>query len=150
MKRFVFPLRPVAVLRSHRELCAREALAAAIEACIQAEERGEAAQLRVQDLARAICGARRGNLSPGDEIAFSQIYRRECAAEIEAQKQAAAARRLVDERREAYVEASRQVKMVSRLEERARAAHRMEGLRLEQAGLDEIAGRRIPPGGFSS
>ena len=150
MKRFHFPLRPVAILRSHRELCAREALAAAIEASILAEERNEAARSRVQELARAICGARHGNFSANDETAFSQIYRRECAAEVEAQKQSAAARRLVDERREAYVEASRQVKMVSRLEERARAAHRLEGLRLEQAGLDEIAGRRIPPGGFLS
>jgi flagellar FliJ protein len=150
MKRFNFTLRPVAILRSHRELCAREALAAAIEACILAEERDDAARSRVQELAKAICGARKGNFSAGDETAFSQIYRRECAAEIEAQKQFAAARRLVEERREAYVEASRQVKMVSRLEERARAAHRQEGLRLEQAGLDEIAGRRVPPGGFLS
>lgn len=150
MKKFHFSLRPVAVLRSHRELSAREALASAILACAQAEERRGAVRARIEELALAICGGRREMFSARDEAAFGQIYRRECAAEAEAGRQVAAARAAVEQRREAYIEASRQVKMVSRLEERARNVHRMAGLRSEQATLDEIASRRVPPGGFSS
>ena len=35
MKRFRFPLRPVTVLRAHKELRAREAFAAAVHAYVQ-------------------------------------------------------------------------------------------------------------------
>jgi flagellar FliJ protein len=149
MKRFKFSLRPVAVLRAHRELRAREALAAALQAATAAEDRARAASTRVRDLAVAICGRRQESAAARDEIAFNQGYRRESAAEAEAHKQLAAARALVEQRRDAYVEASRQAKMVARLEERARAAHRQESLRLEQSALDEIAGRRLAPGGLA-
>ena len=96
MKRFTFPLRPVAVLRAHRELRAREALGAAIQAATVAEDRASAASVRVRDLALAICGRRRAAAAVRDEIALTQSYRRECAAELEAHKQLTAARTLVE------------------------------------------------------
>jgi flagellar export protein FliJ len=48
--------------------------------------------------------------------------------------------------REAYLEANRRVKVVQRLEERAVQAYRLEGLKAEQAEIDEIAGRRATQG----
>ena len=38
MKRFRFPLRPVAILRAHHQARAREAFAAAVHAYVTAEE----------------------------------------------------------------------------------------------------------------
>ena len=45
-------------------------------------------------------------------------------------------------RRAEYLEAYRQMKVVTRLEEKARGAHRREIARLEQLELDEIASLR--------
>ena len=48
----------------------------------------------------------------------------------------------MEKRREEYIEANRRLKAVTKLEEKARSAHRLEGLRVEQAELDELAGFR--------
>jgi flagellar export protein FliJ len=45
-----------------------------------------------------------------------------------------------------YLEAHRELKVVARLEEKARSIHRVETLRSEQSELDELAGqRRVQP-----
>jgi flagellar FliJ protein len=144
MKRFHFPLRPVVVVRSHRESRAREALADAIREGVRCDERLSAARGRVAEAATVIAASRRGRVSARDEIGFGQMFRRECGAEAEAQKQAAAAQALIAQRREAYLESRRQVKIVTKLEERARAEHRLACLRAEQIEIDEIANRRKP------
>jgi len=142
MKRFHFSLRPVAIMRAHRELCAREALAAAILACRRTEERLAATRGRLADLETIIRNSRRGSFRPADGAAFGQAFRREWTAEIDAQKQVAAARAVLEKRREACVEANRHLQVISRLEEKARAVHRQETQRIEQAEIDEMAGRR--------
>jgi flagellar export protein FliJ len=53
-----------------------------------------------------------------------------------------AARAELQRRRAEYLEAYRQMKVVTRLEEKARGAHRREIARLEQLELDEIASLR--------
>ena len=50
------------------------------------------------------------------------------------------ARALMQSRREEYLEANRHLKVVQRLEEKARSNHRTEAQRVEQAALDEFAG----------
>ncbi len=144
MKRFHFSLRPVAVVRSHCEARAREALAAAIREADLAGGQLAAARTRVAELAVVIMASRRESLPARDQAAFSQIFRRECGAEAEAEKQLASARQSIGQRREAFLEARRQMKIVTRLEERARAQHRLATLRAEQADIDEIALRRVP------
>jgi flagellar FliJ protein len=53
-----------------------------------------------------------------------------------------AARAEMNRRRDAYLEAHRQLEIVKRLEERARLAHRIEAAREEQAEFDDFASRR--------
>jgi flagellar FliJ protein len=130
MKRFHFPLRPVAVMRANRELRAREALALALAAVAQAE------------LGAIIQASRRGNFRAAEGAAFSYAFRREWAAELEAQKQLGAARAALEKRREACIEANRDLQVITRLEEKAQLAHRQEVQRWEQAQLDELAGQR--------
>jgi flagellar FliJ protein len=46
----------------------------------------------------------------------------------------------MQKRRAEYLEAHRQLDVVKQLEEKARTRHRTEGLKLEQAQIDEFAG----------
>lgn len=142
MKRFVFSLWPVAVIRANRELRAREALAISIDASLRADIRLESALGQVAESGRQISAARRETFQAATEAASGQAYRRECAAAAEAGQFARAARDEVSKRREICVEANREVRVVARLEEKARAVHRLLRLRAEQSEIDEIAGFR--------
>jgi flagellar protein FliJ len=142
MKKFHFPLRPVAIMRAHRELLAREALAAATIAFGRTEERLTATRVRRMELEAIIRTSRQGSFRAADGAAFGQAYRREWTVEVDAQKQVAAARAALEKRRDACVEANRHLQVITRLEEKARALHRLEVQRVEQAEIDEMAGQR--------
>jgi len=146
MKRFRFPLKPVATMRAHQELRAREELAASIHAFAQSAERLAAARVRVSELESILFACRRERLRAADEASFHQAYRRECASEVETHRKFVEARGDMEKSREAYLEANRRTKVVQRLEQRAVEAYRMEGLKSEQAEIDEIAGRRATQG----
>jgi len=53
------------------------------------------------------------------------------------------ARAAMHQSREAYLEAHREVRVVEKLEQKARTVHRLEGERAAQSELDELAGLRI-------
>jgi len=142
VKRFHFPLQAVAVMRTHRELRARQALAAATQACSVAEARLTAAQARAGEIAAGIAAARHGNFRAGDQAVFIALHRRECVAVDDAASQLAAARAEMGRRRDACVEAQRQLKIVTKLEEKARAVHRLACQAVEQSQMDEYAGQR--------
>lgn len=59
---------------------------------------------------------------------------------MQAEREVVEARGAMQQRRQEYLEASRQLKIVERLEEKARAAHRVEDARAAQRELDEFAG----------
>jgi flagellar export protein FliJ len=139
MKRFHFSLRSVAVVRAHRELRARQALAAALRACAEAEARSAAARARAVETASEIAAGRSRPVRAADQVMFAALHRRECALAAEADAAAAAARAEVANRRDACIEASRQLKIVTRLEERARAAHRDSCFAFEQQQMDELS-----------
>ena len=142
MKRFRFPLRPVAVLRAHRELRAREAFANAVHAYVAAEAELAAVRERVQRFEASLFAGRRGSFNAAEEAQSLSAYRRECAAETEAERVAIAARDEMNQRRSAYLDAHREHEVVKNLEHRARTAHVLAASREEQAELDELAGRR--------
>jgi flagellar FliJ protein len=140
MKRFRFSLRPVAVLRAHRELRAREAFAAAVHAYVQAEERLATTRTRVSEMEELLFAGRSGRFLAADAAALYRVYRAECQAELEAERGVIEARDAMQKRRRDYIEANRQLKVVNRLEEKARAVHRTNNARIEQNELDEFAG----------
>lgn len=142
MKKFTFPLRSVAILRRHRESVAREALAAAARTCTALEVRLNAARMCLQEMEQLRSAERSGCFRPADDVAFFHAYRVEWASEGELRKQLAAAIAAAEQRRDACVEANREVKAIERLEATAVAAHRAEASRSEQAEFDEHAGRR--------
>jgi flagellar protein FliJ len=142
MKRFRFPLRPVAVLRAHHEARAREAFAAAVHAYVLAEENLAAARERAARLAAALCAGRRERFDAAGEAHSLHGYRREAAAELAAERAVIAAREAMQRRRADYLEAHRKVEVVSRLEARARRAHWQAAQREEQTEFDEFGARR--------
>ena len=142
MKRFKFSLRPVAVLRAHRELRAREAFGAAVHAFAQAENELATVRARVARYEAALAAGRRERFSAADEARALEAYRFECAAEKNSEGAVATARTTMDQRRAEYLEAHRKVEVVKRLEAKARTAHTQEVAREEQAEFDDFASRR--------
>ena len=143
MKRFRFPLQPVLVLRRHHEMRAREAFGAAVQACQRAEEELASVRERVSGFERRLAEGRRGSFSAAGEVPSLAAYRQECAAEAAAGQSAIAARAAVQQRRVEYLETRRNVEVLSRLEQNARAVHRYEAGREEQAIFDELAAGRV-------
>lgn len=142
MKRFRFPLRPVAVLRAHRELRAREAFAASVHVYVQAEERLAVTRARLAELAAVLFADRGGTYLAADAAASFRAYRAECEEEVQAERAMIEAKAAMQQKRDEYLEANRQLKVVQRLEEKARTQHRLETNRAEQAALDDFAGCR--------
>ena len=143
MKRFRFPLRSVAVLRAHREMRAREAFGTAVHAYVKAEEALAEARARLARFESALFAGRRERFSAADEAQALAAYRNECVAEAETERALVAARALMQQRRGEYLEAHRKVEVVKRLEEKARANHRLDHNREEQAEFDDLALRRF-------
>ncbi len=142
MKKFRFSLRPVAVLRAHQELKARELFAKAVHACVAAEERLATVRQHVAALESILFSGRRDRFSAPEAAAFFRAYRAECANEMIADREVVTARTQMEAARAVYLEANRKVKVVERLETKARVLHRREADRAEQAEFDELASHR--------
>ena len=142
MKRFRFPLRPVAVLRAHRESRAREAFAAAVHTYVLSEEDLATTRARVARFEAALFAGRAGSFNAAAEAQSLHGYRREAAAEVQAERDMIAARDAMSQRRAEYLEAHRKLEVVRRLEAKARSTHRLETNREEQAEFDDFATRR--------
>ena len=143
MKKFRFPLRPLAVLRAHRQARAREAFAAGVHAYVAAEEQLAGRRAQQRELETVMHDGRRTTFRPADEISFWSAYRQVCAGTVAAERQVIEARAAMAERRAQYLEAHRAVKIVEQLEQKARVAYRQELERESQAELDEMAGFRV-------
>ncbi len=145
MKRFRFPLHPVAVLRAHHEMKAREDLAAATRALAVSEENLRQVRHRISAFEASIYTSRSGKFSAATEAQNLAAYRTECAAEDAAERALASTKTALEARRTAYLEAHRKLEVVRRLESKARGAHRLGVNRAEQAEFDEYAGRAHAP-----
>jgi flagellar protein FliJ len=143
MKRFKFSLRPVATLRSHRELRAREEFAAAIHAFSRAEQQLAVVRGRLAQLGQAIAGGRSERFRPGEESQSLAAYTRECGNEKQGQQSVATAAAEKEKRRVSYLSAHRDLEAVKRLEQQARLKHRQATDRAEQAEYDDFANRRL-------
>ena len=140
MKRFRFPLRPVAVVRAHKELRAKEVFAAAIHLYVQAEERLAVTRAKIVQLEDTLFAGRGGRFMATEAAGLYRVYRAERQAELKVERDVIEARDLMARRRSEYLDAHRQLEVVNRLEEKARTHHRAESLRHEQAQIDEFAG----------
>jgi len=137
MKKFRFGLRPVSVVRAHREARAREVFASAVHAYVRSEEDLAAVRTRVAQFGASIFASRRERFEAAEHAICLAGYRRECAAEIPAERAVFAAKAEMEKRRAEYLEAHRQMEAVNKLEQKGRAAHRAAAAREEQAEFDD-------------
>jgi flagellar export protein FliJ len=142
MKKFRFPLQPVGLLRSHQEQRAREVFAAAVHRYVQSEEKLAALRQRTAELAEVLFHGRSGRFLAAEAAALLRVYRGECQAVMDAEREVIEAREEMNLRRTEYIEANRRLKVVTKLEEKAREKHRLAVLRAGQEELDELAGFR--------
>lgn len=149
MKRFRFSLRPVAVIRAHREGAAKEVYRAALSALTSAEERHASSLARVQTLAAAIDAYRQGTFSPQQAAATARAYSLECQEVARDEQGVMAARQAMLQARETYLHAHRELKVVQRLEDKARVNHLAACRLAEQNALDELSAGRRPVVQFS-
>jgi flagellar FliJ protein len=142
MKRFRFSLRPVAMLRAHRDTRAREAFATAVHLFVQAEEELARTRVRMRALEGALFSGRQQTFRASEAALLLADYRRECANEADVEGRVTTARDEMHRRRDDYLEAHRELEVVQRLEEKARTHHRHEVERGEQAEADDFANHR--------
>jgi flagellar FliJ protein len=139
MKKYRFSLRPVAMLRAHKESRAREEFAAAVRAYVRAEEELAAVRVRIAKFANAIFTSRSERFEVSEHALCLAGFRRESAAEIPAERAVFEARAQMDQARLRYLDAHRDVEVVRKLEEKSRAAYRAACNLEEQAEFDEMS-----------
>jgi flagellar FliJ protein len=136
MRRFNFNLQKILDLREHREREAKIELGKAVGALSLIEQRIEAVSL---ERARAMTD--RYSHSMADFQSYDRyIQRLEQAAE-KLQKEAVLAELEVNEKRDLFVEASRDRKVLDKVQERRRRAYRKEMFAEETRELDDIGSR---------
>ena len=143
MKKFRFPLRPVAVLREHHQARTRDAFAVTIREMKAAEDRLNAKRAERRELETLMHEGRRETFRPAEEISILDAYQRFCAEEKKLEQAVASAHVAMEESRKIYLEAHRAVKVVENLELKARTEHRLDVEREAQLESDELAGLRV-------
>lgn len=143
MKKFRFPLRPVAILREHHQARTREIFAAAVGAFNKTEDQLAAKRSERSGLETLMQNGRREKFRVADEISFWDAYRRVCDEEVKAEQLVREARVVMEEKRLIYLEAHRAVKVVEKLEHKARTEHRLGVDREAQLESDELSGLRV-------
>ncbi|MEO6875339.1 MAG: flagellar export protein FliJ [Opitutaceae bacterium] len=149
MKRFHFNLRPVAVIRAHHKLRARETWAASIRLYDEAIENLGRVRARKTAFEVAVLDSRHVRFDATAAGPALVAYRSVCTEETETVRALNAARDVMAGHRVAYIAAHRRLEAVKRLETKAQLAHREVERRSEQAEFDDFAGlafhRRLSP-----
>ncbi len=147
MAPFTFRLETLWKLRVADRQQRREELAEALEAETLLQTRKEEMGSELKELRK-----RRAVVSQAGEIdvdALTQSHRYELITQAQIQlldQQAAQLAVETQRRRQALVEAEREVKTLEKLREKQYAEYVFEEQKREQKELDEIAGRRVPRG----
>lgn len=140
MKKFRFPLRSVATVRSMLELRAREQFSRCVQACVAAEKNLAAQRERVSELESILRSGRLTRFRPADQATFMAAFKDETAVITKITAELHSARREMESARQAWLESRRDVRVIENLEQKARAAHLHEVERENQAAMDDRAG----------
>jgi len=137
MKKFRFPLRSVETVRSIRELRAREQFSLAVHEFVTAEEHLQLLQTRLSELEEILRSGRTRTFRAGDEVTFLEAYKTETTAVAKAAAAVEKARVAMEAARQNWIGARRNLRVIESLEQKAKAIHRHESEREDQAALDD-------------
>ncbi|MDR0451667.1 MAG: flagellar export protein FliJ [Treponema sp.] len=143
MKRFRFSLQKILDLRAHREQDAKIELGRAVSRLAELAKRLKAL---AEERSRAAAGRFARSNSAEDMLAYERYITRLDSQKEELLEEAAAAELAVNEKREAYLAASRDRKILDKLSEKRFGEYRRLAL-LEEVKLvdDAASGRRADP-----
>lgn len=142
MKKFRFPLEPVATLRNLQEMRANEAFSGANRHVAACDAQLGEQQMRVAQFVEAMIVNRTAGLPGVMQASFMQAYRGELDREREAGEALEKARVEQEAARQRWIEAHLQVRLIDKLRQRAVERHQAELFHLEQRQLDD----RLPRG----
>ncbi|MFH1499444.1 MAG: flagellar export protein FliJ [Verrucomicrobiota bacterium] len=137
MKKFRFPLGSVITLRRMREGERREAFADAVHKYVGAEEALAAVDRQVADLEDIIAAERVLGCNAAAQVSFLHALADERERRVKAASLVDQAKAAMEQARLAWLEATRELRLVEILEGKARATHRFATEREEQALLDD-------------
>ena len=149
MKKFRFPLRSVATVRSMIELRARELFSRAVQACVAAEKKLTAQHQRVAELESIIRSGRLARFRPADQATFMAAFKDETALVATLTAELNSARREMESARQAWLESRRDVRVIENLEQKARQAHLREVERENQSAMDDRTGAMVARASFN-
>jgi flagellar FliJ protein len=139
MKKFRFPLRSVSTVRNLLELRAREQFSRTVHACGILEQQLQTRGTRLAELEEIIRTDRLRHFRAADQASFLAAFRDETAQTAALAGEVDKARATMEQARQAWLVSRRDVRVVEKLEQKARAAHRLESERENQAALDDRA-----------
>ena len=139
MKKFRFPLRSVATVRSLAELRARERFSAAVHAFLESERRLGEIRARLRQLEERMRAGRGHTFRGAEQAAFLAEFSQETVLATKTEAEVAEARSALEIARHAWLESRRDVRVIENLETKARRAHSVEVERENQAAMDDRA-----------
>jgi flagellar export protein FliJ len=137
MKKFRFPLRTVATVRNLRELRARDQFSRSVHAYVAAEQRLQALRARVTELEEILRSGRLERFRAADQASFLEALKEETINATKADAEAATARAEMEAARQAWLQSRRDVRVIEKLEQKARRTHQQDIERETQAALDD-------------
>ena len=137
MKKFRFPLRSVETVRSIRELKGREQFSLAVHAYVTAGEHLQMMKARLAALEEILRSGRAKTFRAGDQASFMEAYKNETTATTKSAAEVEKARIAMEAARQVWLGSRRDLRVVESLEQKARASHRREVEREDQAALDD-------------
>lgn len=139
MKKFRFPLRSVATVRSLAEMRAREHFSRAVQIFLETEQRLVAIRARLKELEERMREARGRAFRGAEQAAFLAALKDETVRATKTEAEVAEARAALEIARHAWLESRRDVRVIENLETKARRAHAVELERENQAAMDDRA-----------
>jgi flagellar protein FliJ len=143
MKNFHFRLEKVLDLRKMTEEQAQKRMADAHTARALQEQKRDAAETALLTEERRLRSERTGKFKAGEALIGHRIGQQLRVQLHQQNEKLAHAEEVVGDRRRELAEASRQKKMLETLREKRLEDYVVEGIRLEQAVMDDEAGQRL-------
>lgn len=143
MKKFRFTLHSVQTIRGLHEMRAREAFSAAVKVHMLASSALMEARECIRNLELTLMEERRHLFRPAEQLAYINEQRQLKEAEAEAVKSLSQASEHMDKCRDLWIVARRDVRVIEKLETKARVIHRQDCDREEQAAMDDRVNARI-------
>ena len=137
MKKFRFPLRSVATVRSIAELRARENFSKAVQVYIQAENQLQALRTRLSEFEEILRSGRGRAFRAAEQASFLAAFREDTIRATKMEAEVTKARQELEVARQAWLESRRDVRVVEKLESKARLSYNLQREHEDQLAMDD-------------